>query len=207
MIRRLIAAVAATAALAAGSAAQAATIAAVDFGELNHTSSYRYYGEVTSQGFSFTSTYPQVGLTVWGANNEFNADPGYATLAAFIGSVKVRKVDGGLFSLSTLALADFYDEGAPSEVMFTFFDGANTTTETVVLDGVKGLQSIALNRGKLEWFSYTPTGNGLQIDNLNFGTPYTSAVPEPSTWAMMIVGLGGMGAVLRRRRREILATA
>ena len=32
------------------------------------------------------------------------------------------------------------------------------------------------------------------------------AVPEPATWTMMIVGFGGIGALLRRRRRR-LATA
>jgi hypothetical protein len=30
-------------------------------------------------------------------------------------------------------------------------------------------------------------------------------VPEPSTWAMMIIGFGGAGAVLRRRRRLLAA--
>ncbi len=29
----------------------------------------------------------------------------------------------------------------------------------------------------------------------------TGGVPEPATWAMMILGLGGVGATLRRRRR------
>jgi hypothetical protein len=33
-----------------------------------------------------------------------------------------------------------------------------------------------------------------------------SAAPEPATWAMMIVGLGGLGA-LARRRRSIVAVA
>ncbi|HEX7947292.1 MAG TPA: PEPxxWA-CTERM sorting domain-containing protein, partial [Phenylobacterium sp.] len=28
----------------------------------------------------------------------------------------------------------------------------------------------------------------------------TGGVPEPATWAMMILGFGGIGAVLRRRR-------
>ncbi|HEY8002956.1 MAG TPA: PEPxxWA-CTERM sorting domain-containing protein [Phenylobacterium sp.] len=35
---------------------------------------------------------------------------------------------------------------------------------------------------------------------------FAFAVPEPSTWAMMIMGFGAMGAVLRRRRR-VLALA
>ena len=29
---------------------------------------------------------------------------------------------------------------------------------------------------------------------------FSSAVPEPSTWAMMLIGFAGLGAVLRRRR-------
>jgi hypothetical protein len=32
-------------------------------------------------------------------------------------------------------------------------------------------------------------------------------VPEPATWAMMLVGFGGMGAVLRRSRKAAAATA
>ena len=35
----------------------------------------------------------------------------------------------------------------------------------------------------------------------------TSAVPEPAMWAMMLVGFGGLGAMLRLRRREGLAAA
>lgn len=31
------------------------------------------------------------------------------------------------------------------------------------------------------------------------------AVPEPATWGMMLLGFGGMGMMLRRRRRPVLA--
>ncbi len=33
------------------------------------------------------------------------------------------------------------------------------------------------------------------------------AVPEPATWAMMIVGFGGVGAVMRRRARAVAVAA
>jgi hypothetical protein len=34
-----------------------------------------------------------------------------------------------------------------------------------------------------------------------------TAVPEPSTWALMILGFGGAGAMARSRRRQAVATA
>jgi hypothetical protein len=40
------------------------------------------------------------------------------------------------------------------------------------------------------------------IDNASFST---SAVPEPASWAMMLLGFGGLGALLRRRRGALLA--
>lgn len=34
---------------------------------------------------------------------------------------------------------------------------------------------------------------------------YTAAVPEPATWAMLILGFGATGSVLRRTRRRVVA--
>ena len=37
------------------------------------------------------------------------------------------------------------------------------------------------------------------------GAPVGGGVPEPATWAMMMVGFGGLGAMMRRRRSVALA--
>ncbi len=41
------------------------------------------------------------------------------------------------------------------------------------------------------------TGNSFEFDNL---AGVIGGVPEPTTWTMMILGFGGIGALLRRRR-------
>lgn len=56
--------------------------------------------------------------------------------------------------------------------------------------------------------NFAGTANRTGYDNITFGaaTPGTGAVPEPSTWAMMLVGFGGIGYSMRRRRK-LVATA
>ncbi|MBT9474077.1 MAG: PEPxxWA-CTERM sorting domain-containing protein [Phenylobacterium sp.] len=40
------------------------------------------------------------------------------------------------------------------------------------------------------------------MDDLTFTTGLSSAVPEPATWAMMIVGFGAAGSMVRSARRR-----
>ena len=47
-------------------------------------------------------------------------------------------------------------------------------------------------------------GNGaLDSGSLSVTYGYTAAVPEPAAWAFMILGFGGAGAMLRRRRTAL----
>ncbi len=46
----------------------------------------------------------------------------------------------------------------------------------------------------------TPCCGGLEMTDFSGGFWYTSAVPEPSTWAMMILGFAGIGFTAYRKR-------
>jgi hypothetical protein len=57
-----------------------------------------------------------------------------------------------------------------------------------------------------ETLSFLPGGSGnppfVLLDSVSL-----TAVPEPSTWAMMLLGFGGLGVVARLRRRRAAAAA
>ena len=81
-------------------------------------------------------------------------------------------------------------------------------------------QSITLSSGAplaLQSFSFhTTTGGQLSFADLAGGNQNIgnildnvslSAVPEPASWAMMLVGFGGLGVAMRSRRKQARATA
>jgi hypothetical protein len=56
--------------------------------------------------------------------------------------------------------------------------------------------------------TYTLTINGDNRSTGSLGGTVTiNAVPEPGTWAMMLVGFGAAGVAMRRRRTPVLARA
>ena len=51
-------------------------------------------------------------------------------------------------------------------------------------------------------------GGGFEFDNLTVGSKVVSAAPEPGTWAMMLLGFGAIGYLLRSgRRTKVLLAA
>jgi hypothetical protein len=53
---------------------------------------------------------------------------------------------------------------------------------------------------KIDW-----VGSKKNYDLVSLAIPVNSGVPEPATWAMMLVGFGGIGMAMRRRRKGVLA--
>jgi hypothetical protein len=67
--------------------------------------------------------------------------------------------------------------------------------------GVSSLVSYS-SKGTLQLYNQTPGITGIVFDEVQF-QPFriaSAAVPEPATWALMLIGFGSLGAALRRRR-------
>ncbi len=56
-------------------------------------------------------------------------------------------------------------------------------------------------------YTITDTATNPAHQTFAIGWPIQGGVPEPATWAMMIVGFTGMGAALRRRRHQVARLA
>ena len=59
------------------------------------------------------------------------------------------------------------------------------------------LVTIYLNSGTYDFARLTSSSNSFEIDNIS------AAVPEPSTWAMMLFGFGALGLLSSRRSRRL----
>ena len=69
------------------------------------------------------------------------------------------------------------------------------------VSGAGGISSISLTNNNLE-----PSGNDFALDDMSL-SGVAGGVPEPATWAIMLMGFGGMGAVLRSNRRRLAYAA
>ncbi len=77
----------------------------------------------------------------------------------------------------------------------------NPANGNQVSPGTNGLFTVWGTAGE-SFTSITLTSgkNSFEIDNLA-----VAGVPEPGTWALMIMGFGGAGAMLRSRRKALIA--
>lgn len=88
-------------------------------------------------------------------------------------------------SVAGLTFANFNASSTP-KTMWMHYSASATAGSTTL-----GTFEFAYN-------SFGKPAKDFVVDRVYF-TP-TAAVPEPATWAMMLMGFGGLGAVLRRRR-------
>jgi hypothetical protein len=141
----------------------------------------------------------------WGTGDVINTPYGGTLTITFNTAVTAFSVD----------LGSFYDDGLSSTPA-----GAPSTLygKDVTVGTAQGSFLVDLNSSQtLKFFgvtsdtaftSFTITGIGTDatastvLDNVRFGSASAAAVPEPATWAMMIVGFGMVGAGMRRRQAK-----
>jgi hypothetical protein len=104
----------------------------------------------------------------------------------FSGSWLTGKDDAGAF-MSVLNGGTLELTSGVTDLSGVFDDSASFSFSGVIPGFGDGNNNNALD-------SFTATG---------FSATFSGAVPEPGTWALMILGFGGAGAMLRSRRRTL----
>jgi len=135
-----------------------------------------------------------------GVTQTFTTTGGIATFSADIAAFTRVLGDGGLGLLSVLldgVVLDSHDFGA-ADGPITFRSELDFTVNLAA-----GTHTIALQSTRL--FAPASGVRSQYFDNVSLDV--TAAVPEPSTWAMMILGFAGVGFMTYRRRKTAALAA
>lgn len=190
----------------------------------NATELYNSINDVTSGGTASASTGDHGPL----GNSFSTGSSGYTLTAVDLLVLADNPADGGSFTVSLLS--DNSTSPGSTIATDTLVDSALSPTLVTVAAPFSNVPLAANTRywielstsnGSLEW-SYSAQNDGIGVANeYNFYagsvsantafTPYQmsigSAVPEPSTWAMLLLGLAGVGFGHCRTSRRTPAVA
>jgi hypothetical protein len=113
--------------------------------------------------------------------------------------------DLGVFSATTAT------NPASTVSMLQLFTGGDMgTAGTTLFNSITGSSNALTLTSALSpdtWYTFTYSGTLATAGNVSGPANLyaAAAVPEPATWGLMLLGFGGMGLVMRRRRRPVLA--
>ena len=107
----------------------------------------------------------------------------------------------GVASGSITTNTSFLGSSTDLDLVSVFFNGVQLTGSGVGLNEVLFANSVPIFANALN----TITINGFSRGNGSYGArgsfvPLGAAIPEPATWAMLILGFGVIGYSVRRRR-------
>ncbi len=144
------------------------------------------------------------------SDNGFASSDPFGDRGALVAGAEGDFVDAGPYDHGALFDFSFSPLGAGASQSFSIYFGASKDESSALA---------ALGAVGAEMYSFGQSGldkDGGMAGYATFimgfkgvgGTSMAGAVPEPATWAMMILGMGGIGGGLRRRRAvATLATA
>ena len=198
MKKTLIAATLAAASL--GFAAQASA-AVLDFESLTHDDEIAYVGYSYEEDGFLVSNLNTSGFdfSVWGSSSMFFTGSTSMMNDNDAGVTQLTQLGGGLFSLSSITLATAFPYLTEDNVSVTFIgtlgNGSTVSQTFSVADGAAQVFSFDASFTSLASVNWTNEAMYSQFDDIN-----VAAVPEPESYAMLLLGLGVLGAAARRRK-------
>lgn len=100
------------------------------------------------------------------------------------------------------------NSGLGQHVIWNFYEAQTINFSGSFYGSVLAPYAAATNNNFIEGsavFGSLNQNGEIHLGAYNGGLKVLSAVPEPATWAMMIVGFGLAGSMIRRRNRQLLA--
>jgi hypothetical protein len=216
-MRNLLAGIAAVAALALAGSAHA-TLYTLDQDGCSSGCGLTSYGTVTTTGEGTTSIHFVVSLDAGVFFNQ--AGTGHDSFAWNLAGDPTITVSG---LPSTFVTNGSQDAGTHHENGFGDFGYIVDWIGPPTNNGTLGVQSLTFDITSSSILTLEPNdlvfmtvditrgpdgptgviGGTLCVDQNDCGeNPGGGPVPEPATWAMMLIGFGGMGAILRHNRRR-----
>jgi hypothetical protein len=177
---------------------------------------------IGAPGASFSETF--AGQTVVGGNGISGSPTGPLTLAP-AGTIDVAFFSPGVSPDSNSLLPEPGNEGPLSVLFdtlansFTFTMGSSDAGSTIdvrafdAFGALTGSTTLTMGSGYNVYtlnglgtylgltFLNNNDGAGVRFQNMSYNS-VAGGVPEPATWAMMLVGFGAIGASMRHRRRS-----
>lgn len=160
----------------------AASVAALTMASAASAATYINMGPVGEDG-GFTLTFGNTGITTTAIDDQFDFTLPTGTADFVVTS-----------TMSTSSQNITWSSVA--------FNGIEFTPMVVGQNEFRLLNDVAVSAGTIQTLRLTGVGGGnASYSGVVTFAPSMAAVPEPATWALMISGFAGAGAMLRRRQR------
>ena len=162
----------------------------VDVITTRNVGSYGYSGAANHSLLWWANNYSGLTSVAWG---DSGVEVGLFLKPAAGYRITLNGFDGGSYLNATRSTQFSILDGTSGAVLFS--TGPTTVGALPVSFSGPYTSSGGI---KIQW---GPDGFDVGVDNVNFSvTPIASGVPEPATWAMMLLGFAGLGMMGRRRK-------
>ena len=214
-MKRILAAAVALSALAAGTQAQAADFILTSDGIIDISNASHFYitlATPTTTSATLTNT------AVGGFTDNYYFAPLIASIGS--GSAVTNTFTGLTFATPGLSISAYTLTAAAGAALSSAFTTAsiatyNANVATVIGEATSALFTIdgtapdALSRqltgvplDPTQFYKISISGTGTASGSVYSGNLTSTTVPEPATWAMMLLGFGAVGFAMRSRRKE-----